>query len=286
VRDNLEVKEVLADEGSAQRRFVVVRNPEQVEHDRAVRDRLLARLEAAIEHVNRSRKGHTKARCVLKGHRGYGRYVRELRNGKLRIDQAHVKADTRLDGKYLISTTDPTLSAKDVAMGYKQLLEVERAFRTLKTTLELRPLHHRLPQRIKAHVLLCWLALLLVRLTETESGMTWDGIREAMEDLSLVKLGTKDGPVEMLTDSIDEQRNIMKKARCYAATPGQKLLPNRPKPVATTRETALSEASDNRRVLSCVFLRLSNVGFGWPRSGHHSFFGPGRGNSDGLVMVD
>ncbi len=137
--------------------------------------------------------------------------MRELKNGKLRIDRAQVKADEKLDGKYLISTTDPTLSAEDVALGYKQLLEVERAFRTLKTTLELRPLHHRLPERIRAHVLLCWIALLLVRLAETESGMTWDGIREAMEDLSLVKFGTKDGRVEMLTDTTDEQRNIMKK---------------------------------------------------------------------------
>ena len=210
VRDNLEVKEVVVGEDSAKRRFVVVRNPEQAVHDRAVRDRLLARLEVAVEHVNRSRKGHTKAVCALKSHRGYGRYVRELKNGKLRIDRAQVKADEKLDGKYLISTTDPTLSAEDVALGYKQLLEVERAFRTLKTTLELRPLHHRLPERIRAHVLLCWIALLLVRLAETESGMTWDGIREAMEDLSLVKFGTKDGRVEMLTDTTDEQRNIMK----------------------------------------------------------------------------
>lgn len=210
VRDNLEVKEVVVGEGSGRRRFVVVRNPEQAVRDKLVRDRLLARLESAIEHVNRTRKGHTKAVCALKSHRGYGRYVRELKKGKLRIDQAQVKADAKLDGKYLISTTDPTLSAEDVALGYKQLLEVERAFRTLKTTLELRPLHHRLPDRIKAHVVLCWLALLLVRLAEAESEMTWDAIREAMEDLSLVKLGTKDGRVEMLTDSTDEQRNIMK----------------------------------------------------------------------------
>jgi transposase len=210
VRDNLEVKEVTVGEGSAKRRFVVVRNPEQAARDETVRARLLARLEDGIEHVNRSKKGHTKAVCALKSHRGYGKYVRELKNGKLQIDRGKVKADARLDGKYLISTTDPTLSAEDVALGYKQLLEVERAFRTLKTTLELRPLHHRLPERIRAHVLLCWLALLLVRVTETETGMSWDRIREAMEDLSLIKLCAKDGRVEMLTDTTDEQRNILK----------------------------------------------------------------------------
>jgi hypothetical protein len=210
VRDNLEVKEVVVGEGSAERHFVVVRNPEQAERDRAIRGRLLGRLEEAIEHVNRTKKGHTKAVCALKSHRGYGRYVREQKNGKLRIDRTKVKADEKLDGKYLISTTDPTMSAEDVALGYKQLLEVERAFRTLKTTLELRPLHHRLPERIRAHVLLCWLGLLLVRVAETDAGMTWDRIRDALEEISLVKLCGKDGRVEMVTEISDEQRNILK----------------------------------------------------------------------------
>jgi transposase len=211
VRDNLEVKEVTVGEGSAKRRFVVVRNPAQAVRDEAVRARLLARLEDAIEHVNRTKRGHTKAVCELKSHRGYGRYIRELKNSELRIDRAKVKADAKLDGKYLISTTDPTLSAEDVALGYKQLLEVERAFRTMKNTLELRPLHHRLPERIRAHVLLCWLGLLLVRVAENESGMTWDCIRDSIEEISLVKLCGKDGRVELVSELVDEQHNILKK---------------------------------------------------------------------------
>jgi len=211
VRDKLEVKEVTVGEGSAQRRFVVVRNPEQATRDEAVRNRLLARLEDAIERINRTKRGHTKAVCELKSHRGYGRYIRELKNGELRIDRAKVKAEEKLDGKYLISTTDPTLSAEDVALGYKQLLEVERAFRTMKNTLELRPLHHRLPERIRAHVLLCWLGLLLVRVAETESGITWDRIRDEVDEISLIKLCSKDGRVEMVSELTQEQRNILKK---------------------------------------------------------------------------
>jgi transposase len=211
VRDNLEIKEMVVGEGSAKRRFVVVRNPEQAVRDEAVRARLIARLEDAIEHVNRTKRGHTKAVCKLKSHRGYGRYIRELKNGRLRIDRAKVKADAKLDGKYLISTTDLTLSAEDVALGYKQLLEVERAFRTMKNTLELRPLHHRLPERIRAHVLLCWLGLLLVRVTENETGMTWDCIRDAIEEISLVKLCGKDGRVELVSNLTEDQRNILKK---------------------------------------------------------------------------
>jgi len=50
--------------------------------------------------------------------------------------------------------------------------------RDMKTTLELRPVYHRLEDRIRAHVILCWLALLLVRIVETTTGDTWNRIRE------------------------------------------------------------------------------------------------------------
>ena len=65
---------------------------------------------------------------------------------------------------------DPDLSAEDVALGYKNLLEAERGFRDLKSTLELRPVFHRIEPRIRAHVLLCWLALLLIRVAERRAG--------------------------------------------------------------------------------------------------------------------
>ena len=60
-----------------------------------------------------------------------GRYVKELKSGKLKIDKAKVKQDETLEGKYLLSTSDLHLSAEDIALGCKQLLEVERAFRAL-----------------------------------------------------------------------------------------------------------------------------------------------------------
>jgi transposase len=65
------------------------------------------------------------------------------------------KSTTRracLDGKYLIATSDPAISAEDTALGYKNLLEAERGFRDLKSTMLLRPVFHRLEHRIRAHV--------------------------------------------------------------------------------------------------------------------------------------
>ena len=83
------------------------------------------------------------------------RYVKELKSGKLKIDLAKVKQEEALDGKFLLSTSDESLSVEDIALGYKQLLEVERAFRTLKHSLSLRPVYHSKDDRIPSHVLIC-----------------------------------------------------------------------------------------------------------------------------------
>ena len=215
VRDNVEVKEVVIEKGSEKRRYVVVRNPQQAERDRAIREAIVERVEAEIERLNaqlaskKRSKGHTKAVCALKAHKAMGRYVRELKNGQLRVNRGQVREDERFDGKYLLSTTDPSLAAPDVALGYKQLLDVERAFRTLKSTLELRPMHHRRPDRIRAHVLLCWLALLLVRVAETESGWTWERLRDELEQIHLVDFRSKDSRFQLASEATPKQREAL-----------------------------------------------------------------------------
>ena len=67
---------------------------------------------------------------------------------------------------------DPELPAEDIALGYKQLRQVERGWRDLKQVIDLRPVYHRKEERIRAHVILCWLALLLIWITETTTGVT------------------------------------------------------------------------------------------------------------------
>ncbi len=63
-------------------------------------------------------------------------------------------------------TSDESLPAEDVVRGYKQLWQIERVHRDLKHTVDIRPVYHRLEDRIRAHVLLCWLGLLLIRVAE------------------------------------------------------------------------------------------------------------------------
>ena len=116
-------------QGDRRRRFVLVFNPEQAKKDKATRDKTLKKIEETIKALgDPSGAGHKRAVCALLSHRTMGRFVRQTKTGKLRINQAKVQEEKALDGKYLLSTSDDTLSAEDVALGYKQLMEVERAF--------------------------------------------------------------------------------------------------------------------------------------------------------------
>jgi hypothetical protein len=218
VRDNLRVKDVRLGEGDAAKRFVVCHNPEEAERDKLKRSQQLARLEAELERIEAQRRRaksdddraqHTRAECALRDHPTLGRYLRQTPSGRLRIDRQAVRAEERLDGKYLLSSSDPDLTAEDIALGYKNLLEAERSFRDLKGTLYLRPVFHRLEHRIRAHVIVCWLALLLVRVAERQTGESWRRIATELQRLHLVTLQGEAGQVEQTTPLTDAQRAIL-----------------------------------------------------------------------------
>ena len=122
---------------------------------------------------------------------GLNRFLRVTPGGLLRTDKARARAEENLDGKYLLRCADPQMSPEDIALGYKQLLEVERGWRDMKSVLDLRPVYHRLEERIRAHVLLCWLALLLIRVAENTTGQTWPVMRR---ELDRICIGTFTGP--------------------------------------------------------------------------------------------
>jgi transposase len=223
VRDNLRVKEVRL-EGTDQR-FVICHNPEQAERDKLQRQQALTRIEAELARItaqrDRDRKrqlagkaaqkaeaAHVKAECELRDHPTLGRWIRQLTSGRLVIDRAKVKAEERLDGKYLLATSDPDISAEDTALGYKNLLEAERGFRDMKTTLLLRPVFHRLERRIRAHVLICWLALLLTRVAERTTGQTWHRIERETSRLAQVTLTGEAGMVCQTTPLKPVQKAI------------------------------------------------------------------------------
>lgn len=211
VAGNLRVKEVVVDEGTMRDRFVICHNPEQAERDKLVRGQILAQLE---EQVARSDALPAARRqdlaCKLEAKPSYRRFLRKTKGGLLRIDRAQVAAEERLDGKFLLRTSDPTLSVEDVALGYKQLLEVEQAWREMKTTLDLRPVFHRKEERIRAHVLLCWLALLLIRVAESAAGETWRNLRRELQRMHLGEFQGSAGRVLQRTETTPAQRQILR----------------------------------------------------------------------------
>jgi hypothetical protein len=209
VADNLRVKEVRI---SDHERFVICYNPQQADRDAAVRTRLLAQLQETIavsDKLNVTKRA--ELRGVISTKPGLHRYLRVTPGGLLRIDRRAIKAEQALDGKYLLRSSDPHLSAEDIALGYKQLLQVERGWRDMKQVIDLRPVYHRKEERIRAHVLLCWLALLLARTIETTCDDTWPSLRRELER---IKLGTFTGPAgtfQQRTELTTTQRAILAK---------------------------------------------------------------------------
>jgi len=111
----------------------------------------------------------------------------------------------------LLRSSNPDLSAEDIVLGYKQLLEVERGWRDIKSTIELRRVYHHLEDRIRAHVVLCWLALLLIRIAETRTGLTWASLRREMQRVHQVEYDTTAGTLAACTKLTPAQRDILSK---------------------------------------------------------------------------
>ena len=217
VRDNLRVKEVRVGNGDAAVRYVVCHNPAEAERDRLRREQRIARIEAELARLaeqrqrattKAEREQHLRGECALRDHPTLSRYLRQTKGGRLSLDRARIAAEERLDGKYLLTTSDPSLSAEDVALGYKQLQEAERSFRDLKGTLLLRPVFHRKDERIRAHVLVCFLALVLVRLAETRGGETWRTIRAELGQIRQGHFRSQEGDFTQTSELTARQREL------------------------------------------------------------------------------
>ncbi len=120
-----------------------------------------------------------------------------------------VKREAHLDGKWLLRTSDTTLTPEDLAAAYKQLLAVERGWRDMKGALGLRPVFHHREDRVRGHVQLCWLALLLIRVVENATGDTWRTVRHELDRMHLVTLATGEGRVAQRSATTPGQKTIL-----------------------------------------------------------------------------
>ncbi|MBT9137288.1 MAG: hypothetical protein DDT34_02376 [Firmicutes bacterium] len=175
VAENLEVKEVEQDG----KRYVLCYNPEQAERDRKERASFVAQIEAEL------------ARGGLGGlarKKGYGRYLKVLDEGRAEMNWGRVRREERYDGKYLLRTS-ATLPPAEIAQAYKGLWRVEQGFRELKSGLEMRPCYHWTLPRVRGHIALCFLALVmgaaLKRLLRTHGCEA--SVQEVLEAVEQVK---------------------------------------------------------------------------------------------------
>jgi len=146
----LKVKEVKV-EG---RRYIVCHNEDQARKDQGDREAIVAALEERLTHGEKS----------LVGNKGYRKYLK--RKGKeqsFEIDRDKVEQESRYDGKWVLRTNREDWGADEVALKYKQLLEVEQLFRSAKSVLETRPVYHKCDETIRGHVFCSFLALVLMK---------------------------------------------------------------------------------------------------------------------------
>ena len=181
--DNLRAKEVVVGDGERRRRYILCLNPKEAQRQSLHRSQVLAEIEDELSR-HQSRKASAKWAIELMASKRWGRYLKVGRGNKVVIDREKVRKAERMDGKWVLITNDDTLSLDDAAAAYKNLMVIERCFRTLKRTeLSMSPMYHWLPRRIETHVKLCVLGLLLERIVEMEVGRPWWRVRKALERL-------------------------------------------------------------------------------------------------------
>jgi len=173
----LKVKQVLHNK----KRYIVCLNSRQARKDARDREAIIASLKEQLKKGPKS----------LVGNKGYRKYLK-LDKDSARIDMDKVEYDSRFDGKWVL-TTNMNLAADKVALKYKELWQVERVFRDIKSILETRPVYHQRNENIRGHVFCSFLALVLrkeleQRLNQAGHVFEWSDIKQDLKALQQVTL--------------------------------------------------------------------------------------------------
>jgi len=145
LRKNLDYKEIT----HKGRRLIIYYNEERAKKDRIKRDEILERIKQKI-------KGAT-IRSII-SNKDYKKYLK-IEGKDPVLDQAKIDADAAFDGVFIL-TTNTDIAPTEAVDTYRKLWQCEAGFRTLKSELDLQPLYHRKERRIKAHVFICFIALI------------------------------------------------------------------------------------------------------------------------------
>ena len=173
----LKVKQVLHND----RRYIVCLNSRQARKDAADREAIIGSLQKELKKGVKS----------LVGNKGFKRYLK-MDTGSARIDFDKIKQEARFDGKWVL-TTNTDLSPERVALKYKELWQVERVFRDIKSLVDTRPIFHQCDENIRGHVFCSFLALILrkeleQRLNSAGHVLEWSNIKQDLDALQTVTI--------------------------------------------------------------------------------------------------
>jgi Transposase DDE domain len=206
VTPSLRAKEVVLGEGERRRRYVLCLNEEEADRQRRRRAEILEAELASLK------ADHPKAACRLIASRRFGPYLSRDDGGRPYLDREKVRRAEQLDGKFVLTTNDDTLSVADIALGYKGMWVIESCFRRMKTTgLAVRPMFHWMPHRITAHVKLCVLALMIQRTAEIATGLSWRQLAGTLERLKAVRYTSEGRTIVQATTVGPELADVLGK---------------------------------------------------------------------------
>jgi transposase len=193
-------------------RIFVVHSDERQAYERTQREKAMTRVRAELERLaERVRTGKLKApekigaaaARILSRHHGHRYYDWELEGGAFRFFEhpIHLPREMAYEGKYVIQTEERHLTAVEAVQIYKELSEVERAFRNLKDVIEMRPIYHQTDERVQAHIFVAALAFLVHRALEKKlkaAGLDLSATEalDALRTVRVVDIDLGDGSVK------------------------------------------------------------------------------------------
>jgi hypothetical protein len=167
--------------------WIATRNEAEGQRQRRLLDKEIERVKEALEQDDRV-DGHGEPVCRLLANPKHKRLVRVGKGGHLVLDQDHIRVERRRAGVHVLRTTLTHLGAEVSLQAYDAQYGIEDQFRTYKGPLRLRPMHHRATRRIRAHILVCSLALMVLRELERRSGCNYEQLRKLFGAVRVVRV--------------------------------------------------------------------------------------------------
>ncbi len=189
--DTLEYREVKY-EGQ---KLIICYNPERAEKDKEHREEIIEKLRVKLK--------STKDPKGLVSNAHYKKFLK-IYGSKPQIDEERVLQDAQYDGVYVI-TSNTKFSAQYIIHSYKDLWQVEQAFRQLKSELKVGPMYHWKDRRVRAHIMVCFISLVMrtvfyKSLQEEDENVSYPKVMRDLKSLQAIEQKILGSPITMRTE--------------------------------------------------------------------------------------